>query len=126
MDSFVNSLSSVCSLLMPIAGVAVLCALTALLCHCISLIKTLKETLIKTHGTISLVDKSIEKVQYPLDTAVKVTGSIDKAYDASAKMFTEAKKFVNENVETLKEKARKKQEPEIVKKPSPEDIIGGK
>ncbi|MBQ2583408.1 MAG: hypothetical protein II577_05865, partial [Erysipelotrichaceae bacterium] len=88
-------------------------------------------TLLKTHTTIDLVDQSIEKVQAPLDTVAKVSGTVDKAHDATLLAVKDAKEFVVKNAGDIKERVlafvneESKKETEELKEPSPEDIIGG-
>ncbi|MBO7677462.1 MAG: hypothetical protein J6S49_08110 [Erysipelotrichaceae bacterium] len=111
-----------------------------MVCVIILLIKLIKVmssvdvTLLKTHGTIDLVDTSIEKLQAPLDTAVKVSETVDKAHDATIEAAKEVKDFVVENAGDIKEKVtgyinefKKKKDAvdEELKEPDPEDVIGG-
>ena len=85
MDDLVLALNSVCEQFLPILGCAVLIALFIVFIKLIGLLKTVNETLLKSHKTIGLVDQSIEKIQQPLDTVVKVSGTVDKAHDATLK-----------------------------------------
>lgn len=127
MDDLVLALNSVCEQFLPILGCAVLIALFIVFIKLIGLLKTVNETLLKSHKTIGLVDQSIEKIQQPLDTVVKVSGTVDKAHDATLKAVDSAKEYVVKNAEIIKDKLETmRTKKEEVKEPSPEDIIGGK
>lgn len=136
MNEFLISLKEVSSYLLPLLGVIALILLIAVLSGLIRVVKTLDEVVKKAVGTVDLTNQSIEKVQYPLDTAVKLSASIDKAHDASAKAMAEAKDYMVRNASVFKQKAqeakdavnevlRKKEKTAAHKEPSPEDIIGG-
>lgn len=119
----------ICSQLLPVLGVVVLILLMVLLYEVIKIVKRVNTTLDKAHLTIDLVDDSLTKVQSPLDTAVKISGTVDKAHDATVKAAKDARDFVVKNAEVLKDKVNeamsKKEKEEEVKEPGPEDIIGG-
>lgn len=131
MDAFLMALRDLCSDILPILSAVCLICLIIFLLRLIKVADNATETLSKTHGTIDLVDKSIEKVQAPLDTVVKVSGTVDKAHDATVTAAKEATEYVRKNATEVKEKVTefineyytKKEE---LKEPSPEDIIGGK
>ena len=78
MDELLAAMYKVAVQLVPILGVAVLCFLIALIRHCIALIKELTETAKKAGTTLEGVDKSIDKLQAPLDTAARVCGTVDQ------------------------------------------------
>ena len=119
----------ICAQLLPVLGVMVLILLMVLLYEVIKIVKRVNTTLGKAHLTIDLVDDSLTKVQSPLDTAVKISGTVDKAHDATVKAAKDAREFVVKNTEAVKEKLNevltKKEKEEEVKEPGPEDIIGG-
>ena len=119
----------ICAQLLPVLGVMVLILLMVLLYEVIKIVKRVNTTLDKAHLTIDLVDDSLTKVQSPLDTAVKISGTVDKAHDATVKAAKDAREFVVKNTEAVKEKLNevltKKEKEEEVKEPGPEDIIGG-
>lgn len=119
----------ICAQLLPVLGVVVLILLMVLLYEVIKIVKRVNTTLDKAHLTIDLVDDSLTKVQSPLDTAVKISGTVDKAHDATVKAAKDAREFVVKNTEAVKEKLNevltKKEKEEEVKEPGPEDIIGG-
>ena len=134
MDAFIVAFRNLCNQIMPILGAICLVCVIILLIKLIKVMSSVDATLLKTHGTIDLVDKSIEKVQAPLDTAVKVSGTVDKAHDATIEAAKQASEFVKKNAGEIKEKvmsyinekkdSNSANEDEL-KEPSPEDIIGG-
>lgn len=130
MDQFINAAGNLSNELLPTLGLIVLVLLIVLLFKLIKLVTTVIETVSRTHATIDLVDKSIEKAQVPLDTAVKLSGTVDKVHDAGVKLVSDSAEYLNKNKEEIKNKvdqAINKVKPEKqVKVPSPEDIIGGK
>lgn len=130
MDAFLIALKNLCSELLPILGAACLICLIILLIRLIKVLGSIDSTLLKTHGTIDLVDQSIEKVQAPLDTVVKVSHTVDKAHDATLNAAREAKEFVDKNAAEIKDKViayfNEEEKCDELKEPSPEDIIGGK
>ncbi|MBQ1809888.1 MAG: hypothetical protein IKF18_02705 [Erysipelotrichaceae bacterium] len=138
MDAFLIASGDLASLLLPIAGLVALICLIVFLIRLTKLLKQIGDTLGKTHTTIDLVDQSITKLQSPLDTVVKVSGGVDRTYDAGVKAMGDMKDYVVKNKDAIKEKAGaviekteaaiekvknvKKETP--VKQPGPEDIIG--
>ncbi len=130
MDAFIIALSNLSTDLLPILGAVCLVCVIILLIKLIRVVSDADVTLLKTHGTIDLVDRSIEKVQAPLDTVAKVSGTVDKAHDATVIAVKDAKEFVVKNAGEIKEKViayvkDDGKENEELKEPSPEDIIGG-
>lgn len=130
MDAFLLALENLCAEIMPVLGAACLICLIILLIRLIKMVKSVDSTLLKTHGTIDLVDRSIEKVQSPLDTVVKVSATVDKAHDATLAAAKEAKDYISRNAGDIKEKVmtiinEKDSKIDELKEPSPEDIIGG-
>ena len=131
MDAFIVALKNLCSDLLPTLGAACLICLIILLIRLIKMIGSVNNTLLKAHTTIDLVDQSIEKVQAPLDTVAKVSGTVDKAHDATVLAVKDAKDYVTKNAGDIKEKVmafvsrESEDENDERKEPSPEDIIGG-
>ncbi len=139
MDAFLIASGDLASLLLPIAGLVALICLIVFLIRLTKLLKQIGDTLGKTHTTIDLVDQSITKLQSPLDTVVKVSGGVDRTYDAGVKAMGDMKDYVAKNKDAIKNKADEmigkadamiekvksttKKEP-VVKEPGPEDIIG--
>ena len=97
----------ICAQLLPVLGVVVLILLMVLLYEVIKIVKRVNTTLDKAHLTIDLVDDSLTKVQSPLDTAVKISGTVDKAHDATVKAAKDAREFVVKNTEAVKKSSTK-------------------
>ena len=133
MDSFISSLYEICNLLLPMIGVVVLVVLIITLVKVGRLLDTVNDTVEKTQGSIKLVEATLDKVQEPVETVVKVTKSIDKAHDASVKAIDDAKVYVNKNIETIKgrvgeltEKVNEtEKKEEALSEPDPDDILKG-
>ena len=131
MDDFIVALRNLCNDLLPTLGAICLVCLIILLIKLIKMIGSIDSTLLKAHTTIDLVDQSIEKVQAPLDTVAKVSGTVDKAHDATLLAVKDAKEFVVKNAGDIKDRVmafvneESKKETDELKEPSPEDIIGG-
>lgn len=131
MDAFILAFRNLCNDLIPILGAACLVCLIVLLIKLIKMIENVDLTVLKTHGTIELVDRSIEKVQAPLDTVAKVSSSVDKAHDATVSAVNDAKEFISKNAGEIKDKvisfiSEGSEKTDELKEPSPEDLIGGK
>ncbi len=128
MDAFIIAFRDLCSDLMPILGAVCLVCVIILLIKLIKVMSSVDSTLLKTHTTIELVDRSIEKVQAPLDTVAKVSGTVDKAHDATLVAVKDAKDFVVKNAGEIKDRViafvNEDSKKDELKQPSPEDIIG--
>ncbi|MBQ6494005.1 MAG: hypothetical protein IJI92_09110 [Erysipelotrichaceae bacterium] len=130
MDTFIVAFRDLCNEFMPILGAICLVCVIILLIKLIKVMSSVDSTLLKTHGTIDLVDRSIEKVQAPLDTAAKLSVTVDKAHDATVETVGAVKDFVVRNAGDIKDKViafvnEKSETTDELKEPSPEDIIGG-
>ena len=129
MDAFILAFRNLCNDLMPILGAICLVCLIILLIKLIRMIGDLDLTVLRTHGTIDLVDKSIEKVQAPLDTVARLSTSVDKAHDATIEVAKEAKDYIDKNAGKIKDKvvafiSDSDSEDEELKQPDPENLIG--
>ena len=128
MDAFIIAFRDLCSDLMPILGAVCLVCVIILLIKLIKVMSSVDSTPLKTHTTIELVDRSIEKVQAPLDTVAKVSGTVDKAHDATLVAVKDAKDFVVKNAGEIKDRViafvNEDSKKDELKQPSPEDIIG--
>ncbi len=91
-------------MLMPILGATVLVCLIVLLIRLIKLLKSVQSSTDKLPDTIGLIDTSLEKVQAPLDTVVKVSTTVDKVHDGTVELVDKTKDFVVSNIDTIKEK----------------------
>lgn len=104
MDELLISLANFSETLIPILRAVVLLCVIILLVKIIKVMANLNVTLDKSNTTIDLLDESIEKVQAPLDTAVKLSKSVDKAYDTTVKVIDSTKDFVEKNAGDIKDK----------------------
>lgn len=104
MDAFIESLSKLSEQLLPILGAAALICLIVILVKIIKTFSKLDVSIDKANTTIDLVDESLEKVQKPLDTAVKISGTVDKAHDATVNAISTAKDFVSKKAIEVKDK----------------------
>ncbi len=134
MDSFIVALRNLCNEIMPILGAVCLVCVIILLIKTIKVMESVDATLIKTHPSIDLLDQSMEKLQAPLDTAVKVSDVVDKATDATVEAAKEAKDFIVRNAGDIKDKVMsyvndikpsKEETDDELKEVDPGDIIGG-
>lgn len=107
MNGILETLKDVCTNILPLLGVIAVILVIILLIELIGTVKSANVALKKGSGTIDLVDESIKKVQVPLDTAVKVSNTIDKAHDATIKGIEEAKEYVSKNASEIKQKITK-------------------
>ena len=130
MDAFVNVLKDFSNQIIPILGAVCLICLIVFLIKLIKLLGNVEITVTKTNGTIDLVDESIEKIQAPLDTVVKLSDTIDKAHGATLDATKEVKDFVTKTTTDVKDKILEIITEDDVKKleekkaPAEEDTIG--
>ena len=134
MDSFIVAFRNLCNEIMPILGAVCLVCVIILLIKTIKVMESVDATLVKTHPSIDLLDQSMEKLQAPLDTAVKVSDVVDKATDATVEAAKEAKDFIVRNAGDIKDKVMsyvndikpsKEETDDELKEVDPGDIIGG-
>lgn len=101
MDALIYDLSKVCTQLLPILLSVVLIFLCVLLKKAWMLIDRCNTTIESLNPTIKDVEKSMEKLQAPLDTAVKYSHSLDKVHDKTSQAMVKAASFANENASKL-------------------------
>ena len=66
-------------------------------------VDALRKTIEGLDPTLRLVDKSIEKVQAPLDTVVKYSKTFDKVHDKTSAAIGKMTDFANDKLDSLKE-----------------------
>lgn len=103
MDALILDLSNVSEQLLPILGALALIFLCVLLKKVWNLIDNINSTITKLDPTIKGVEKSVDKLQAPLDTAVKYSHALDKVHDKTSDAISKAADFANENVGKLQE-----------------------
>ncbi len=101
MDALILDLANVSSQFLPILGALALIFLCILLKKIWGLIDAITTTVNNLDPTIKDVEKSMEKLQAPLDTAVKYSHSLDKVHDKTSEALSKAADFANENVGKL-------------------------
>ena len=105
MDALLLDLQKVSEQLLPIIGAVALIFVCILLKRAAEFVEELTKTVKDLKPTIQKVDESMEKIQGPLDTAVKLcktvdnvhektTTSMDKLSDLFAEYFEKIKAFV--------------------------------
>ncbi len=104
MDQFINAAYLLAIELLPIIGVVVLIMVIVLIVKTIKLTQKTIDTLDRSHTTLDLVDKSIEKVQVPLDSAVKISHTVDDVHDATVKAVSDSAAYLKRNKEAIKNK----------------------
>ena len=102
MDDLIIALSNVSGQFLPILGAIAL----IFLCICLNKVSKLLDKLTETVGsldpTIKLVDQSIEKAQAPLDTAVKLSHTIDDVHTKTVDSISKAAVLANEKLNELR------------------------
>ncbi len=101
-DSFLISFSQICSQLLPIIGAIVLIMLCVAMKKLWALIEKISDVVSKTEPTIDLVDKSIEKLQAPLNTAEKYSHTLDDIHDKAVDSVSKAAVYASENASKAK------------------------
>ncbi|MEG0076326.1 hypothetical protein [Anaerorhabdus sp.] len=118
MNEFIEAAQNLSVQLLPVLGVIVLIFLCVLLVKLINFVKTLENSVNDLSGTMKLVDKSIEKVQAPLDTAVKLSHTVDEVHDKSYAAVKQAGEYVSENMGLVKNYVNEK----LNKKPVNQEV----
>lgn len=111
MDELIIALKNVSEQFLPILGAVALIFLCILLKKVWKLIDQLTLTVASIDPTIKLANQSIEKVQAPLDTVVKLSHTIDDARDKTVDSISKAAAYASENLDTLKEKVQEMRQP---------------
>ena len=120
-DELLYALRDFSNLILPTLGAIALIALTVLFVRLCALVKEATNRVKELQPTIQNVDKSIEKIQAPLDTAVNLAHSVDKAQQNAEEAMQQASVYISEQLDKLKTnlqalKADKNQsEPEVLK-----------
>lgn len=102
MDALLLALQNVSEQLLPILGAVALIFVCILLNKLSHFVEQLTNTVKSLDSTIKLVDQSMNKVQVPLDTAVKYSHSLDKVHDKTTEAFGKLADFASENADSIK------------------------
>ncbi len=108
MDELLIAAKNVSLQLLPVLGVIALIYLCILLNKLSRLVEKATDTVSSLDETVSLVDKSLTKVQYPLDSAVKLSKTVDEVHEKSIEAIQNASEYVVENVSVLKDFVKEK------------------
>lgn len=103
MDQFLESLSEVSKLLLPIAGLVVLVVLILILINVLKAVKKLPDTLNNVDTILNGVNSSIDKLQGPLDTVSSVSKSVDTANNALNTVIGFASQQIIKNYALIKD-----------------------
>lgn len=103
MDELLIAMYKVAVQLVPIMGVAVLVFLVLFLRQCIALVKEMTIATQKAQTTLDSTNKSIDKLQVPLDTAVKISETVDQVQESAVGAVKTVVGFVAGNMDSFKE-----------------------
>ena len=101
-DELLYALKDFSNLILPTLGAITLIALTVLFVRLAGLVKEATLRVKELQPTIQNVDKSIEKIQAPLDTAVNLAHSVDKAQQSAEEAMHQASVYISEQLDKLK------------------------
>ena len=101
-DELLYALREFSNLILPTLGAISLIALTVLFVRLAGLVKEATLRVKELQPTIQNVDKSIEKIQAPLDTAVNLAHSVDKAQQNAEEAMHQASVYISEQLDKLK------------------------
>lgn len=96
-------ISEIFQLMLPIVLVIFLLFFIWLLIKLIKLISELSNTVLNVNQTIVSVDKSLDKLQKPLDTAAHIANTVDVAHNTTLNLAGKLVDFVKENYVLIKE-----------------------
>lgn len=102
-SQFLNTVSEFFSKLLPIAGVIVLLALAVLVWEVIKIVKGLNVTVDKVNDIASNIDKSVEKLQAPLNTVESISYTIDTVHFASKRAVMKSVDSITDNYGIIKD-----------------------
>ena len=103
MDALLLALQNVCTQLVPIIGAVALIFLCILLKKAWILIDQATDKVKKLDPTIDLANQSMQKIQAPLDTAVKLSGTVDELHDKAVDSAGKLSAAVTEGMDSLNE-----------------------
>ena len=101
-DELLYALRDFSNQILTTLGAISLIALTVLFVRLAGLVKEATLRVKELQPTIQNVDKSIEKIQAPLDTAVNLAHSVDKAQQNAEEAIHQASVYISEQLDKLK------------------------
>ena len=102
-SQFLNTVSNFFSKLLPIAGVIVLIALAVLFWEVIKIVKGLNITVDKVNEIAINIDKSVEKLQAPLNTVESISYTVDSVHFASKRAVKKSVDTITDNYGIIKD-----------------------
>lgn len=124
LDALLADLYAVCGQFLPILGAAALIFLCILLRKSWKLIEELTRTVQSLDPTLKKVDESVDKLQAPLDTAVRLSHSVDKVQARTEEAFTKVSEFAADSINSLKDYTLKKEQEEPETPAGKTDVSG--
>ena len=103
MDELLAAGYKVAVQLVPILGAVVLGFLIYLIRHCVTFIKELTVMVQQASSALEGIDKSVDKLQAPLDTVVKISGTIDQVQESAVGAVKNVAGFMAGNLDSIKE-----------------------
>ncbi|SRR5690554_3968614 len=101
LDNLLTSMSEVATILLPILGAIVLIALAILLFKLIKMVDLLPNTIDKVNNTIDVTQKSIEKLDAPLNTIVGVSHTVDTVNKSATGIVSSVANYAIKNSDSL-------------------------
>ena len=110
MDAFLEAAKNLANELLPTLGVIVLVFLMVLLYQIIKFFKELRNNLKDVDKTVDLVNQSLDKAQYPLQTAKNISETVDKVHESGIIAFKQAAEYATSNFYAFKDYMQAKKE----------------
>lgn len=98
MDSLLADLQVVCSQLVPVLSAVALVFLCIFLKKLATLMDTVNRAVTSLDPTLQKVNQSIDKVQAPLDTAVRYSHTLDKVHEKAGDLVDKATGLASEGL----------------------------
>ena len=98
MDALLADLQVVCSQLVPVLSAVALVFLCIFLKKLATLMDTVNRAVTSLDPTLQKVNQSIDKVQAPLDTAVRYSHTLDKVHDKAGDLVDKATGLASEGL----------------------------
>lgn len=100
---FLDLLSVFSKQILPIIGVVALIILCMALWELVKFIRSLDTTMTKVNSTIDNVDRSVDKLQVPLDTLENISYSVDSVHEFTKSTIIKSVDMITENFEIVKD-----------------------
>ena len=102
-NQFFEEVSEFFAKVLPIVGVIVLVALFFLMWELIKFVKGLDVTVNKINDTIVSLDKSVEKLQAPLNTVQSLSYTVDSVHIVSKRAVNKSVSMITDNYGVVKD-----------------------